>query len=123
MVCSTKKLPKNIFDFTIRYANNTLPTREGTYQPGTYQPESCAFCLSPESLLHVVAENFDEMLRSLKLDAQYSKYIKKKIVNMCIRTSYYIFYRRNKEWNNPKLYTIMTIYNHFKIIVEIIYVL
>ena len=49
------------------------------------------------------AENFDEMLRSLKLDAQYSKYIKKKIVNMCIRTSYYIFCKRNKEWGNPKL--------------------
>ena len=52
------------------------------------------------------AENFDEMLRSLKLDAQYSKYIKKKIVNMCIRTSYYIFCTRNKEWDNPKLMTI-----------------
>ena len=48
------------------------------------------------------AENFDEMLRSLKLDAQYSKYIKKKIVNMCIRTSYYIFC----TWDNRKLMTI-----------------
>ena len=43
------------------------------------------------------AENFDEMLRSLKLDAQYSKYIKKKIVNMCIRTSYYIFCTRTRS--------------------------
>ena len=52
------------------------------------------------------AENFDEMPRSLELDAQYSKYIKKKTVNMCIRTSYYIFCTRNKEWDNPKLLTI-----------------
>ena len=37
------------------------------------------------------SENFDEMLRSLKLDDQYSKYIKKKIVNMCTRTSYIYF--------------------------------
>ena len=51
-------------------------------------------------------EDLDEMLRSLKFDAQYNKYIKKKIVNICIRTSYYIFCRRNKEWNSPELLTI-----------------
>ena len=49
------------------------------------------------------SENFDGMLSSLKCDAKYSKYIKKKIVNMCIRTSYYIFCKRNKVWDNPKL--------------------
>ena len=220
------KLPKNIFNFTIRYINNTLPTRKNLSKWGLSSTSDCSFCSSPETLLHIVAgcetylnegrftwrhdsvlnflastltavqnsrlyvdipgfvnpsvltgdnlrpdlllaieneclyileltvgfesnlqvnanrkrqkyldlieeqktnydkvkfinlslstlgvfsrsaENFDEMLRSLKLDAQYSKYIKKKIVNMCIRTSYYIFCTRNKEWDNPKLMTI-----------------
>ena len=220
------KLPKNTFNFTIRYINNTLPTRKNLSKWGLSSTSDCSFCSSPETLLHIVAgcetylnegrftwrhdsvlnflastltavqnsrlyvdipgfvnpsvltgdnsrpdlllaieneclyileltvgfesnlqvnanrkrqkyldlieeqktnygkvkfinlslstlgvfsrsaENFDEMLRSLKLDDQYSKYIKKKIVNMCIRTSYYIFCRRNKEWDNPKLMTI-----------------
>ena len=220
------KLPKNIFKFSIRYINNTLPTRKNLSKWGLSSTSDCSFCSSPETLLHIVAgcetylnegrftwrhdsvlnflastltvvqnsrlyvdipgfvnpsvltgdnlrpdlllgienecqyileltvgfesnlkvnanrkrqkyldlieeqktnygkvkfinlslstlgvfsrsaENFDEMLRSLKLDDQYSKYIKKKIVNMCIRTSYYIFCRRNKEWDNPKLMTI-----------------
>jgi hypothetical protein len=52
------------------------------------------------------SENFDGMLRSLKCDAKFCKYIKKKIVNMCIRTSYYIFCKRNKVWDNPKLTSI-----------------
>ena len=52
------------------------------------------------------SENFDGMLRSLKCDAKFCKYIKKKIVNMCIRTSYYIFCKRNKVWDNPKLMSI-----------------
>jgi hypothetical protein len=49
------------------------------------------------------SENFDGMLSSLKCDAKYSKYVKKKIVNMCTRTSYYIFCKRNKVWDNPKI--------------------
>ena len=217
------KLPKNIFNFTIRYINNSLPTRKNLTKWGISTTSACSFCLSPESLLHVVAgcktylkegrytwrhdsvlnflastltgvqssrllvdlpgftnpsvltgnnlrpdlllaienrclyileltvgyesnleinanrkyqkylelneelksnynevkfvnlslsalgvfskssKSFDEMLRSLKFDAQCSKYIKKKIVNMCIRTTYYIFCKRNKEWDNPNL--------------------
>ena len=220
-------LHKNIFNFTIRYINNTLPTRKNLSKWGLSSTSDCSFCLSPETLLHVVAgcktyldegrftwrhdsvlnflasiltkvqnsrlfvdlpgfinpsvlsgdslrpdillvienkclyileltvgyesnlqintnrkrqkyldlikeqqtcfptvkfinlslstlgvfsrssvEDLDEMLRSLKFDAQYNKYIKKKIVNICIRTSYYIFCRRNKEWNRPELLTI-----------------
>ncbi len=221
-------LPKNIFNFTIRYINNnTLPTRKNLSKWGLSSTSDCSFCLSPETLLHVVAgcktyldegrftwrhdsvlnflasiltkvqnsrlfvdlpgfinpsvlsgdslrpdillvienkclyileltvgyksnlqintnrkrqkyldlikeqqtcfptvkfinlslstlgvfsrssvEDLDEMLRSLKFDTQYNKYTKKKIVNICIRTSYYIFCRRNKEWNSPELLTI-----------------
>ena len=220
------KLPKNIFNFTIRYINNTLPTRKNLSKWGLSSTSDCSFCSSPETLLHVIAgcktyldegrftwrhdsvlnflastltavqnstlyadipgfvnpsvitgdrlrpdlllvtenrclyileltvgyesnlqvnanrkrqkyldlikeqeadydkvkfvnlslstlgvfsrssENFDGMLRSLKCDAKFCKYIKKKIVNMCIRTTYYIFCKRNKVWDNPKLMSI-----------------
>jgi hypothetical protein len=43
------------------------------------------------------------MLHDLKYDEQRIKYVKKKIIATCIRTSYYIFCRRNKDWNNPEL--------------------
>ncbi|CAB3997596.1 reverse transcriptase [Paramuricea clavata] len=49
------KLPKNIFNFTIRYINNTLPTRKNLLKWGISPTSECSFCLNPESLLHVVA--------------------------------------------------------------------
>ena len=49
------KLPKNIFTFSIRYINNTLPTRKNLAKWGLFSSSDCSFCLNPESLLHVVA--------------------------------------------------------------------
>ena len=49
------KLPKNIFNFTIRYINNTLPTRKKLQKWGISPTSECSFCLNPESLLHVAA--------------------------------------------------------------------
>ena len=49
------KLPKNIFNFTIRYINNSLPTRRNLQKWGLTSSSECSFCLHPESLLHVVA--------------------------------------------------------------------
>ncbi len=43
-----------------------------------------------------------DMLHDLKYDEQRIKYVKKKIIATCIRTSYYIFCRRNKDCNNPE---------------------
>ena len=52
------------------------------------------------SSLGVFAEStkslFD-MLQDLKYDEQHIKYVKKKIIAICIRTSYYIFCKRNKD--------------------------
>jgi len=50
---SQSKLPKNIFNFTIRYINNTLPTRNNLSKWGISSNSDCSFCLQP--LLHVVA--------------------------------------------------------------------
>ena len=52
---SQSKLPKNIFNFTIRYINNTLPTRKNLNRWGIPSSSDCSFCLHPETLLHVVA--------------------------------------------------------------------
>ena len=49
------KLPKNIFNFTIRYLNNTLATRNNLQKWNLSQSSDCSFCLKSETLLHVVA--------------------------------------------------------------------
>ena len=56
-VCSEVQshLPKNIYNFTIRYINNSLPTRKNMASWGLSQSPDCSFCLNPESLLHAVA--------------------------------------------------------------------
>ena len=48
-------LPKNIFNFSIRYLNNTLANRVNLYKWKLSQSSDCSFCLCPESLLHVVS--------------------------------------------------------------------
>ena len=47
------RLPKNIFNFTVRYINNFLPTRKNLVKWGLTSSADCSFCSSPESLLHV----------------------------------------------------------------------
>ena len=49
------KLPKNIYNFTIRYINNSLPTRKNLNKWGISSSSECTFCLNTETLLHVVA--------------------------------------------------------------------
>ena len=48
-------LRKNIFNFTIKYMNNTLLTKINLCKWGLSSTSDCSFCLKPESLLHVVA--------------------------------------------------------------------
>jgi hypothetical protein len=48
------KLPKNIFNFTIRYTNNSLPTRKNLQKWGLSSSSECSFCLKPESLLYTL---------------------------------------------------------------------
>ena len=49
------KLPKNIYNFTVRYLNNTLATWKNFTLWNLSKTSDCSFCLQPESLLHVVA--------------------------------------------------------------------
>ncbi len=48
-------LPKNIFNFSIRYINNSLPTGQNLARWNLSPTSDCHSCLPPESLLHIVA--------------------------------------------------------------------
>ena len=48
-------LPKNIFNFTVRYINNSLPTRQNLARWAISTTSDCTYCLATETLLHVVA--------------------------------------------------------------------
>ena len=50
-----KLLPKNIFNFSVRYLNNSLPTKKNMKFWGRVESELCNFCQLPQSLLHVVS--------------------------------------------------------------------
>jgi hypothetical protein len=60
--------------------------------------------------------DFTKMLKDPKFDEQCRKYYVRKIINICIRSSYYIFCKRNKEWDNP--FYIYIIYILLKVIIQ-----
>ena len=49
------KLPKNIFNFAIKYLSNSLPTRQYLCKWNFSKTSDCSFCLLPETLLRVLA--------------------------------------------------------------------
>ena len=46
---------------------------------------------------------FIEMLKELNVDNNHQKYILKQVISIAIRSTYYIFCCRDKEWSNPDL--------------------
>ena len=50
-----QNLPRNIFNFSIKYLNNTLPTRKNLCKWSISQASACSFCLHSETLQHVVS--------------------------------------------------------------------
>ena len=46
---------------------------------------------------------FIDMLEHFNLDKAHVRYVIKKIINIAIRSTYYIFCCRNKNWVNPDL--------------------
>ena len=53
-----QKLPKNIFNFTIKYLNNTLATRKNLLKWSLTQSPSCSFCLQNETLQHASCKSY-----------------------------------------------------------------
>ena len=49
------------------------------------------------------SKDFLGMLVELRFDKTRRDYVLRNIINITIRTSYYIFCCRNKEWTNPDL--------------------
>ena len=47
--------------------------------------------------------SFFTMLNTLKIDSSLIKYTALKVTCICIRTSYYIFCMRDKDWSSPEL--------------------
>ena len=45
--------------------------------------------------------DFLEMLEDLKFDRTCRHYVVKKIMAIAVRTSFHVFCRRNKDWDNP----------------------
>ena len=52
--------------------------------------------IGKDSLIMTVMGNFD-------LSKETLNFIVNRTINVCIRTTYYIFCMRNKEWENPEL--------------------
>ena len=50
-----RRLPKNIFNFSIRSISNCLPNRINLTKWGMSPTSDCSFCIRPESLLYIVA--------------------------------------------------------------------
>ena len=50
-----QNMPKNIFNFTIKYLNNTLATKKNLYKWSLSQSSGCSFCLQSETLQHIVS--------------------------------------------------------------------
>ena len=53
---------------------------------------------------------FIDMIKDLKFDEEHIRYVKKKIITICIRASYYTFCQRNKDWNSPELLKIWVVF-------------
>ena len=49
------RLPMDIFNFTVKCINNTLPTPSNLHKWGLSPTSDCSFCFQSESLLHIIA--------------------------------------------------------------------
>ena len=49
------------------------------------------------------ADSFIDMCKELEIDKSYLRFIIRKTSNIIIRSTYFIFCRRNKPWNSPDL--------------------
>ena len=50
-----QNMPKNIFNFKIKYLNNSLPTRKNLHKWSLFNSPSCSLCLQQETLQHIVS--------------------------------------------------------------------
>ena len=53
--CHSRICRKIFFNFTVRYINNSLSTRQNLTRWGISTTSDCSYCMAPKTLLHVVA--------------------------------------------------------------------
>ena len=56
-------------------------------------------------IISSLSNAFDEMLKEIKVENIHQEYILKKIFAITIRSTYFIFCRRGKDWNTLELLT------------------
>ena len=49
------------------------------------------------------SSDFLNMLKETGFDEKHIKYVIKTLTDIAIRTTYYVFCKRGKDWNNPEL--------------------
>ena len=47
--------------------------------------------------------DFLEMLKDAGFDIQHQNFLIRRMINVAIRSTYFIFCRRNKDWDSPEL--------------------
>ena len=62
--------------------------------------------ISSLGIFGLSCSSFIEMCDALAVDMGHRRYLISKLSNTIIRTTYYIFCRRNKPWNSPELLSI-----------------
>ena len=55
LVICPEEFSKNIFNFTVKYINNALPTNSNLAKWNLSSTSNCSFCLLPESILHIIS--------------------------------------------------------------------
>ena len=50
-----------------------------------------------------VYKPFFDLLQELKIQDNERHFLTKRMINICIRMTYYVFCMHNKEWSNPEL--------------------
>ena len=62
--------------------------------------------ISSRGIFGLSCSSFIEMCDALAVAMEHRRYLISKLSNTIIRTTYYIFCRRNKPWNSPELLSI-----------------
>ena len=77
----------------------------GGYETIVRQVEYINLSMGGIGIYGMSCANIKTSLKDLGMDEKEITYLLEKIVNVCIRTTYFIFCKRNNIWPNPDLLT------------------
>ena len=103
-----------VIELTVGFETNILKNSERKRKKYTelmkrlskdYDVEYVDLSMGGIGVIGTESKGILKMFTDLGLSKQEGDYLLKKIINVCIRTSYYIFCQRNKKWEAPSLLT------------------